>query len=321
MSDPAEKKEALYELIEIPEPFGPVEVVVDRAKVESFGFAVGDAGSWYVGDESPFGAPIGQPLALANDLLFLFYDKYDGHTAKGLHTHERLSFISPVRRGETVTVSGAYVDRFERRGHGYVVLEATAYGEDGRELVKHRGTEIMRAHAGSVVGRRSAGEPSSRVVTGETTDAAPVSRAALGIAPRTPIKSLARVVTQEQMHVFSWGDRGFKNVHTDLDAAAERGLNSTLVQAQQQTSIIAEAMTRFFGAGFMTSGELDLGFISPAYPGEELVVEGAVLGDIETREGPGIEVEIWVRRPDGTKTGIGWASAAISALPSPAPVG
>lgn len=307
----APKKEALYELIEVPEPFGPVEVVIDEGKVRAFGFAVGDEGSWYLGDESPFGGPIGQPLILANDLLFLFYDKYDGNTAQGLHTHERLSFISPVRRGETATITGAYTDRYERRGQGYVVLEAIAVSEDGRELVKHRGIEIMRAHAGSVVGRRSAGVP-ARAVTGETLAVAPVARATLGIPQRTPIVPLAKVVSQEQMFVFSWGDRGFHNVHTDPQAAAELGLSSTLVQAQQQTSIIAEAMTRFFGPAFFTSGELDLRFISPAFPGEELVVEGAVLGPVETRGGAGLEVEVWVRRPDGTKTAVGWASAALA---------
>jgi acyl dehydratase len=118
------KKEARYELVEIPEELGPVELTVDEETIKAFAYAVDDYGDWYLGSRSPFGAAIGHPLILANELLFLFYDKYDGNTARGLHTHEQLTFLAPVRRGERVTVSGAYVDRYERRGQGYVVLAA-----------------------------------------------------------------------------------------------------------------------------------------------------------------------------------------------------
>src|SRR5690606_22737729 len=114
-----QKKEARYELVEIPERFGPVEVVVDEAKVRAYAFSQGDYGSWYFG-ESPFGGPVGHPLVLANDLLFLFYEEYDGNTAQGLHTHEDLTFVNPVHVGERVTVSGGYVEKYERRGQGYV---------------------------------------------------------------------------------------------------------------------------------------------------------------------------------------------------------
>ena len=298
--------------MEIPEPFGPVKVRVDEAKVKEFAVAVDDRGDWHLGERSPFGGPIGQPLVLANDLLFLFYEGYDGNTARGLHTHEQLSFRSPVHVGEEVTITGAYVDKYERRGQGYVVLEAEARGEDGRLLVRHRGTEIMRAQAGAVVGRRSAGEPSGRRVTFEVADGlAPAERARAGLAARTPIAPLRKHVTQEQMCIFSWGARGYRNVHTDPQVAAEQGLDRTLVQAQQQTSFIAEAMTRFFGPAWLTSGELDLRFVSPAFGGDRLAVEGAVVGEVETEQGPGLEVEVWVKREDGTATGIGWARAAL----------
>ncbi|WP_283135232.1 FAS1-like dehydratase domain-containing protein [Rhizohabitans arisaemae] len=310
---PTKKKEALYELVEIPEEFGPVEVVVDEERVKAFAFAVDDYGDWYLGEQSPFGGPIGHPLVLANELLFLFYDKYDGNTARGLHTHEKLTFLSPVRRGEKVTLTGSYVAKYERRGQGYVVLEAVARGEDGRELVRHRGIEIMRAHAGSVVGRRSAAASTGRRVTGEVAaGTAPVDRARPGLAPRTPITPLAKHVTQEQMYVFSWGGRGYRNVHTDPGRAAESGLDATLVQAQQQTSFVTQAMTRFFGPSWLTSGELDMRFISPAFAGDHLTVGGAVLGEVRTPHGPGLELEVWIERPNGVKTGVGWAVAALT---------
>jgi acyl dehydratase len=313
MEQAMKKKEALYELVEIPEPFGPVDLVVDEAKVKSFAFAVDDYGDWYLGGSSPFGGPIGHPLVLANDLLFLFYENYDGNTARGLHTHEQLSFRSPVQRGEEVTISGAYVDRYERRGQGYVVLEAEARGSDGRLLVRHRGVEIMRAHAGSVVGRRSAGEPTGRRVAFEVADGVSAAEhASPDLMRGTPIAPLTKLVSQEQMYVFSWGGCGYRNVHTDLESAARSGLDRTLVQAQQQTAFVTESMTRFFGPQWLTTGEVDLRFVSPAFVDDRLTVEGAVLGPKPGGAGPRLELEVWVRREDGTRTGIGWASAELA---------
>jgi len=133
-------------------------------------------------------------------------------------------------------------------------MEAEARGEDGRLLVRHRGVEIMRIAAGSVVGRGTAGTP-ERKVTGEyREDVAPVQRARVGLEPRTAITPLKKRVTQEQMFVFSWGGRHFKNIHTDLDAAHASGLEATVAQAQQQVGYLTEMLTDFFGASWFTSG-------------------------------------------------------------------
>ncbi|GAA5159062.1 MaoC family dehydratase [Amycolatopsis dongchuanensis] len=305
-------KEARYELVEVPEPMGPVTIVVDRRKVVDYAYAQDDFGSWYFGD-SPFGGPVGHPLVLANDLLFLFYENYDGNTAQGLHTHEHLRFHAPVRVGETVRVEGGYTDKYERRGQGYVVLEAVAYGEDGRPLVTHVGREIMRTVAGEIVGKgRSAGEERARTVLGTVDDAAPVQAVAAPGAPaRAAIPTLTTRFTQDQMSVFSWAGRGYRNVHTDREKAAASGLDRTIVQAQQQTGLIVQNLVAFFGASFFTSGELDLRFVSPAYAGDELTTTGAVVGEADGR----LELEVWITKPDGTRTAVGWASARIDENP------
>ncbi|MFB9836937.1 FAS1-like dehydratase domain-containing protein [Actinoallomurus acaciae] len=297
-------KEARYELVTVPEEFGPVRVRVDEAKVLGYAFAQADFGAWHFGD-SPFGGPVAHPLVLANDLLFLFYQHYDGNTARGLHTHERLTFHAPIRVGETVTITGAYTDKYERRGQGYVVLEAEARGEDGRLLVTHHGREIMRTRAGDVVGRSSAGARGRRV-RGETDPSLGVAeRPAAGLVPGTALPALTRRFDQDQMNAFSWAGRGFVNVHTSAAVAAEQGLDRTIVQAQQQTGVIVTAMTRFFGAAWFTSGSLDLRFVRPALCGDELTVHAAVCSQDDRR----LELEVWVTKPDGTGTARGWASA------------
>lgn len=304
----ASLKEARYELVEIPEPFGPVELVVDRRKVLDYAFAQDEYRDWYLRD-SPFGGPIAHPLVLANDLLFLFYQGYDGNTAQGLHTHEHLRFHAPIPLGETVVIEGAYTEKTERRGQGYVTLEATARTADGTLLVEHVGKEIMRTVAGEVVGgARSDAATRSRTVVGTVDEqAAVVDRAAHGLPERAPIPSRSTAYSQDQMSVFSWAGKGYANVHTSAGKAAEAGLDRTIVQAQQQTGLVLANLVDVFGAAWFTSGDLDLRFISPAYVGERLTTSGAVVGERDGR----LELEVWVDKADGTRTAVGWASAAI----------
>ncbi|GLU50166.1 MaoC family dehydratase [Nocardiopsis ansamitocini] len=304
----ASLKEARYELVEIPERFGPVTLDVDRQKVLDYAYAQRDFGDWYF-HGSPFGGPIGHPLVLANDLLFLFYQGYDGNTAQGLHTHETLRFHSPAAVGETVTVEGGYTEKYEARGQGYVTLEATARGADGRVLVEHTGKEIMRTVAGDVVGKgRSAGAARKRSVQALVDGSVPaITVAAHNVPVRAGIPARTVSFTQDQMSLFSWAGKGYSNVHTSPEKAAASGLDRTIVQAQQQTGHIIANLVDVFGASWFTSGELDLRFVSPAYVGDVLTTTGAVLGETDGR----LELEVWVENGQGTKTAVGWASAAI----------
>lgn len=299
-------KDASFDAIVIPEPFPPVEITLDADRVRSHAFAQGDYGSWYFSD-SPFGGPIGHPLQLANDLLFLFYETYDGNTAEGLQTHERLRWRSPLHLGETVRIEGAYVERYENRGHGYVVMEAEARA-DGRRIVEHRGTEIMRTRAGEVSGRSRATPSGRRVLADPDRSLPAVTRAVLGAPLGSPVPGLSRHFTQDQMNVFSWLSRGYRNVHTDIGRARDSGVGRTIVQALQQTGLIAEAMVAYFGASWFTSGELDLRYTHPAYCEEELTVRAALVGESEGAQ----ELEVWIDSESGARTALGWARAKVT---------
>jgi acyl dehydratase len=300
-------KDASFDAIVIPEPFPGTEMTLDADRVRSHAFASGDYGSWYI-DDSPFGGPIGHPLQLANDLLFLFYETYNGNTAEGLQTHERLRWHSPLRLGESARVEGGYVERYVNRGHGYVVMEAQARAADGRLLVEHRGTEIMRTRAGEVSGRSRA-TPSGRRVMGEPDHSLPtLSRAMPGAPKGSPVRGLSRHFTQDQMNVFSWLSRGYRNVHTDIGRARDSGVDRTIVQALQQTALIAEAMVAYFGASWFTTGELDLRYTHPAFCGEQLTVQAALIGESGTRQ----ELEVWIDSDTGHRTALGWARAAVA---------
>src|SRR5215208_4530386 len=232
------KHELRYELVEIPKEFGPVQVLVDDHKIKTYAFTQDDYRSWYFSDNTPFGKRIGHAAILANDLLWLFLTERENIV--GLHAQEELWFYSPVFAEEQATLQGKYVDKYEKRGKGYVVMEAEARGEDGRLLIRRRGVEIMRIAAGSVVAGKSAKDVERRVSGEYRRDIAPVERARPGLEPGTPIVPLVKRANPEQMSVFSMISPFSKNIHTDLEAAEAAGLRLPIMQGQQQVCFIAE---------------------------------------------------------------------------------
>ena len=303
-------KEALFELVEVGEEFGPVELVVDDHKIKAFAFTQDDYHPWCFGD-SPFGGRIGHAALLANDLLTIYYEGYDRNTVVGLHTQEELWFASPARLDERVTLTGRYVDKYVKRDQGYVVLEGEVRGSDGRLLLRRRGVEIMRTQPGAVAGGKTA-EVVGRRVTRETRDDLPfATSSAPGLAERQPVAPLIKHVTQEQMSVYSYCGEYTRNIHTDLEVAQRAGLPLPIMQGQMQACYLSELCTGFFGSPWLTSGWLNVKFLAPAEAGETLTVGGAVLGELDADDGRRLEIEVWTTRSDGTMCVAGWASALL----------
>jgi len=191
------------------------------------------------------------------------------------------------------------------------VMEAEARGDDGRLLVRHRGTEIMRVRAADVVGKGTAPEPARRVTGERAPGVAPADRASFGLAARTPIRPVVKHITQEQMYVFSWGGRGFSNIHTDLAGARRSGMERTIAQAMQQVGYLSEMMTAFHGPDWVGDGHLSVKFIRPFYVEDTVTASGAVLGPVDHEGRRHLESEVWVENEAGEKTAVGWAHAPV----------
>jgi acyl dehydratase len=303
-------KEAKFELVQVGEQFGPLEETVTDHKVKSFAFTVDDYSPWYFG-ESPFGGRIGHPALLANDLLMLYLTKYDPTTIMGLHTHEEVWFHNPVFVGETVSLQARYVDKYVRRDKGYVVTEAEARGQDGRLLLRRRGTEILRVQPGSVVGRHT-DEVKSRRVSGDydrTLAFAPRARADLPIG--APVAPLTKQLHQDQVSIFSRIDQFFLNIHTDLESARGAGLETTIAQGEMSVVFLSEMLTNFFGPSWLTSGWLSAKFIHPTYTGKTVTVSAVVTDRVEEAAGLRLELECWVKDDEEQMTVVGWASGLV----------
>lgn len=301
---------ARYENILLNEDFGPITEVVDDYKVKKFAFSMDDYHPWYFG-ESPFGGRVGHAGILANDLLQLFTQVYDANTVVGLHTHEELWFVNPILVPERVQLYGKYVEKYERRGKGYVVMEADARGEDGRVLLRHRGIEILHIEPSSVVGKSTAALPERRVTGEYRKDVDRAPRATRGLLPGTPLVPLYKQSFQDQIAVFSMVGKHFRNIHTDIEVAQRAGLSNTLMQGQMETVYLTELLTGFFGVSWFTTGWQKVKFIRPVYCGDKLKVCGVVREEREQAGGTVLDLDIWVENEKGDMTAAGWASGRV----------
>lgn len=310
MSTPRQKVVARYENIVLHEDFGPIYELVDDYRIKKFAFMMDDYHPWYFG-ESPFGKRVGHAGILANEVLQLFTQVYDPQTVVGLHTQEEIWFVNPVFCGERARLYGQYVEKYERRGKGYAVMDADARGEDDRVLFRHRGVEILHVEPGPVVGKATA-DPAEKRVTGEyRKDVPPVTRAVARITPGTPLNPLVKQVFQDQIAVFSLVGKHLRNIHTDIEVARKAGLRDTLAQGMMEFIYVTELLTGFFGAPWFTTGWQKMKFIRPVFAGERLTARGVVTGETVDPAGVRLELEVWVEDASGAMTAAGWASGLV----------
>lgn len=303
-------KEPVYDAIEIPEEFGPVQVLIDDLKIKRFAFVADDFGDWYLRD-SPWGGRIAQPGLLANDLLQLFTTRYAPSQVVGLHTSEELWWTAPVRLGEVVALAGRYTEKYEQRDQGSVVMDAEVTDSAGRVVMRHRGVEIMRTRPGEVGGRGGAGASSGPRVTGEIDPAlTPVRRVGVLAAPGTGLVALHKEVTFEQMAVFSRLGEFILNIHNDLRTARAAGLQLPIVQGQQQVCYLAELCARSFGVPWFTGGWLKVKFLRPIDALETIEVAG-VVREVTVAPDPVAELDVWIRDRAGRLVTVGWARCAL----------
>ena len=304
-------KPPVFDSIVVPEEFGPVDLLVDDLKVKRFAFTQDDHGDRYL-RAGPDGPRVGHAALLANDLLQLFTLRFAPSQVVGLHTEEELWFDRPVLVGQRVRLAGRYVDKYERRGQGYVVMEADARDEDGRTLVRHRGVEIMRTTPGEVAGRGSAGRGTGRRVSDAYDTSLPLAESLGGGAvPGMGLQPLSKEITFEQMAVFSRTGEFVTNIHNDLATARAGGLTVPIVQGQQLVCYLAELLTRAFGDEWFTTGRLHVKFLRPVSAFDRVEAAGAVR-DVE-RDGSRTRVglDVWVRRGDRSLAAVGWAHGEV----------
>jgi len=66
-------------------------------------------------------------------LLLHSYDQYPS-----MHYHSRIQQLAPITAGQTLTVTGRFVDATERNANRFLTIAGAIFGEDGAELFRIR---------------------------------------------------------------------------------------------------------------------------------------------------------------------------------------
>lgn len=303
-----ELKECTWENVEIGEQFGPIDLVVDDHRLKSYAYAI-DAYHPRYSVESPLGERIAPSALLVNPLLSLYQLRYDRTTVMGLHAHEELELYGPVKLGQQVSLQATFTDKYVRRGKGYTVLTSEARSESGELLIRARQTEVFRIPSGLVPGQRTAA-PSGEMVTGHIPATAPMVKHA---SRQTPVGAVvppkSRLITHEQVSVYSFG---WRNIHTDREFAVAAGLEGPIAQGAMSTCYLSEMLTDLFGELWFSSGCTSHAFIKPVYIGDTITTQGVVRELVEEPEGMRLVLQVWCRNQKGELTTVGTASALVA---------
>ena len=129
------EKELNWEDLKVGDESGTIEYTITEAMVDRFAQAVDDHHDWYVKD-SPFGGRIAPPPLTATDYQPTFVPKWG--RIRGLHAKQETEFISPLRVGSKIRVSGTIVAKYEKRERKYLEFEYRIIDEDGNEAIRHK---------------------------------------------------------------------------------------------------------------------------------------------------------------------------------------
>lgn len=298
-----------FAAVTIPEEFGPVMMKIDDHVIKAYAFAQDDYLPWYF-DQSPLKIRIGHATLLCNDLLRIYFTKYDSHTVVGLHASDMTSLFCPIQFGEIVALTGRFTHKEYRRGKGYVTLRSEAHGEDGRLIARQEAEIIIRTLAGETQ-RGTSQEVSDAIrVEYEATEFY-AQRAAPSVTPGTPLLPLRKRLWQDQASLFSRIGEYDRNLHNDLEKAHDAGLPRPIAQGLHQTGYFSELLTRYFGLSWFYHGRLGVKHLRQVPVDTDIEVRGVVVG--RTTEGSDTRVEVNVCSQDSESNvlSVGRASCLL----------
>ena len=134
------KKKFSYETIEVGEELSRKEVLITEELIAACARVIESQHSWYF-KNSPFGGRIAPPTIFDNDTLNALDEKYARFGS--IHAKQAWEFKNPARLGKRVTVTVRVVDKYVKRGRGWIIMDLAAVDEDGLEICRGKHTSLM----------------------------------------------------------------------------------------------------------------------------------------------------------------------------------
>ena len=255
---------ATIEVIQVGERFGPIEYLLAEKDVAAYMGEGQDGGECLT---LPDGRRAAAPTITARDYGRLLTTKYLTDTAAYAKVYQE--YKKPVVAPVALTVAGAIVDKYIRRGREYLVLEVDTH-DDASDLV-------AISHHTIWINTAALHDLSEDTPRAETRH----EPALAGQAEQLPsLAKIARMTPPPGGH--KWG-----SPHNDEYARQVLGLRAGLVPGNTTMCYVGEMLRLFFGLAWLEKGVMDISFVGG----------GAVSQDPVTARG-----EVRRRLPEGATT-------------------
>jgi len=286
------------------------ELVCDDAWARAFQFSIDDENPEMA--RSAGEARLAPSAGIARDLMILFLEGYDTTETAGLHQRQDIWYHRPVSLGERLTMRGRYVDKYIRRGKGYVVFESEAVDESGDVVVSQRCIEVMSIPPGIETSTGTAEAPNRKIEGVWPDGVATVTTPALDFDLPAPLPEIQKFLDQNAMSVFSGVASHRRNIHNNLEKAQKFGFDRCVAAGMMEACWISEMAVQFFGSDFLSRGHISAVFLSPIFAGDVVTCRGVVTGRTASTDGRNdYDLEFWCENKTGRRTAVGTADCLV----------
>ena len=140
-----------------------------------------------------------------------------------------------------------------------------------------------------------------------------------GLREGMSLPPITKNVIQENINLYAEASRDFNPIHIDEDFAEKTPLGGTIAHGMLILAYVSHMMTIAFGQSWLTGGQLEVRFKTPARPGDTVTVSGRVR-KIERSEGQiSVRCDVICRNQNGESIVIGEAIIRSNHSPQRAP--
>ncbi len=255
-----------------------------------------------VGDRSPVYAGHGlvPPVALMARALGPALDCLDLPPG-AIHSVQEIHTVKPVSFGQEVTGTVDLGPPRRRGGMEFITAAISLRDSQGEETTSGKSTVIVQDPSDD------APKSPSEEMGPRSAPVAPARDNGAGDARGLP--SVVRTITQEQLGAYARVSGDHNPLHLDPEFAAATQFGGVIAHGMLTLAFISEMMTAAFGKAWLESGVTKVRFKGAAYPGREVLADGAVAKEEPSFGGRRITCTVGVRNRDDGQELVGGTAA------------
>lgn len=235
--------------------------------------------------------------------------------AGGVWVRERFVVHAPLRLSEPISISGASLRRFTKRGRQYSVTASQTHAADGRLLVSNLTTGLERYRKDPELSDREEGLAEADLPRREPDLAAasanPSLPAVRALRPGQVFVGDAIDMSLDRLRDRD-GPRPANPIHSDPEAARRAGLDVPIAGGAHVLSFLQELLLQAWGSEALYHGALvDSRWIAPVRAGTRIVPRAEVVGRDRDRVALAFEISC-----DGAMASAGTVVVPLGAGPA-----